>query len=576
MTIAAVVEVACAGGQQPVEVRLRAWGELETPDEPFNQFGRAWGGMIPDECHQQYPRVREALEASAPLMVERVLLQQQASHDDLNVARLWQSLLDAMPNAEQVAREQLSVASPDTPEAEWAVAVAGTQAQLADFLEACPITRWRFGNQLWLLRRAIQGDHTVWKFLWDVLPKLRDALQEAESLVAVAMGLGQSNSDRAWDTLEPMLTHADPAVRAAAVAAVGSLRETRARDHLRAAVQHEQEAAVKTQIIAALGAIGEAQDADTLIEYALHHPRYRAAVRDALVALAAVAIPPIHNALRDTFDDTLRELLINALREIHLPEVVSPLSWAAQHAESIKVRQQAVQALAELPYEDVIPALVHALGDVSERTRNIALDALVQRGEAAAQLLLEYLENPQWSPEQRYLAQWAAARALARIGGETVKQRLIDLAEGYDLNQRWAALTAIRYADYPDLTETIIQHIPSSPWTIQHECALYLRKYPLVDAIPVLMDELRQADAAVQEILEAAIVANGVAAIPILQRHSNEWHAFGQRKAIVSILKQIGHPAGRPLLEELAQDSDPRIAEAAREAIKHIETGVPS
>ncbi len=97
-----------------------------------------------------------------------------------------------------------------------------------------------------------------------------------------------------------------------------------------------------------------------------------------------------------------------------------------------------------------------------------------------------------------------------------------------------------------------------------------------MDAIPVLMEELRQADTAVLEILEVAIVANGVAAIPILQQHRSEWQAFGQRKAIVSILKQIGHPAGRPLLEELAQDSDPRIAEAAREAIKHIETGVPS
>ncbi|MFN3691170.1 MAG: hypothetical protein ACK4UU_09625, partial [Fimbriimonadales bacterium] len=141
MTTTAIVEVACAGGRQPVEVRLYAWGEVETPDEPFNQFGRAWGRMLPDECHQQYLRVREALESSASLMVERVLLQQQASHDDSNVARLWHSLLDALPNAEQAARAQLAAAYPDTPEAEWAVAVAGTQAQLADFLEAHPITR---------------------------------------------------------------------------------------------------------------------------------------------------------------------------------------------------------------------------------------------------------------------------------------------------------------------------------------------------------------------------------------------------------------------------------------------------
>jgi len=570
------IEIACAEGRFPVVITLHYWGAIEAPADPFSSIGRAWARMIPDECHQKYQRICEMLEASAPLMRERVLLQQNAVHENPQVARLWQTLLDALPEAEQAAREQIGSVPPNTLEAEWAIAVAGTESQLADYLDAHPLGHWDTGNQLWLLRRAIQGDRKVWKFLWDVLPTLRDSLQETPSLVALAMGLGQSGSDRAWDTLEPMLQHADEAVRAAAIEAVGNLREVRARDYLRSALQKEQSNAVKIQVITALGKVGEEQDANNLIDYALFQSSHRSVVRNALVDLATIAIPPIYNALRDTFDDTLRITLIEALHQMRLPEVVPPLSWAAQHAQESKVRLKAVEALADLQYEEGIHALIHALGDFSERIRNIALDALVRFGETAAIPLLERLENPLWSPERRYLAQWAAARALARIGGEMVKQRLLDLASSYDLNLRWAALTALRYADYPDLSETIIEQIPNSPWTIQHECAMYLRRYPSVDAIPILMEELRQADTAVQEILEAAVVANGVAAIPVLQEHYEKWQAFGQRMATVRILRQIGHPAGRTLLEQLAGDSDHRIAEEARNALKQIDTGVPS
>lgn len=575
MSVKAVIEVGCAEGRYPIEVELRFWGELNAPADPFSALGTAWGRMIPDECRQSYQRFLRAFESSALLMLERVLLQSSAFHENQQIALIWQAVIDALPDVSQKAQEILATAHTDTTATEWAIAVAGTEGQIADYLEQHPIREWHPANVQWLLRRALSGDRGVWKFLWEVLPQLRDGLQETASLVALAMGLGQSRSDRAWDTLEPLLNHSDIGVRTAAIEAVGALREPRARPYLRQALQNEPEAHVKETIIRTLGAVGEECDAVDLIDYALHHPSYRAVVRDALVQLGTTALTPIQDALRDTFDNTLCELLVDALHRMRIREAVPILSRVAQHAVSSKVRLRAVEALADLHFEEGIPALIVALGDVSERIRQVAVESLIRFGESAADTLLEHIETPSWSAETRYLAQWAAVRVVARIGGETVKQRLQSLAASYDMNQRWAALTAIRYADYPDLSEWVAQQIPNAPWTIQHECALYLHKYPHVETIPILMEELRNPHAAMQELLEAAVAANGVAAIPILQRHFEQWQTFTQRLALTRILRKIGHPAGTPLLERLAEDPDERIAKEARKAMQHISTGVP-
>lgn len=569
-----MIEIGCAEGRYPIEVELRFWGELNAPTDPFSALGSAWGRMVPEECRQRYQWFLQAFESTAPLMLERVLFQSQAFHEDQQVAHVWHALIDALPDMPQKAQEILTTAHVSATATEWAIAVAGTEGQIADYLEQHPVSEWHPANVQWLLWRALGGDRSVWKFLWDVLPQIRDGLQETASLVALAMGLGQSSSDRAWGTLEPLLNHSEVGVRAAAIEAVGAIREPRARPYLRQALQSEPEAHVKETIIRALGAVGEECDASDLINYAFHHPSYRAVVCDALVQLGATALPPVQDALHDTFDDTLRELLVDALHRMRTREAVPVLSRVVQQAKSPKVRLRAVYALADLQYEEGIPALIVALGDVSERIRQVAVESLLTFGEPAAEVLLDYIETPSWPAETRYLAQWAAVRAVARIGGETVKQRLQSLAARYDKNQRWAALTAIRYADYPDLGEWVAQQIANSPWTIQHECALYLRKYPHPGSIPALMEELRNPHAAVQELLEAAVVANGVAAIPILQQHVAQWQAFGQRLALTRILRQIDHPAGKPLLERLAEDPDERIAKEAREALQRISIGV--
>jgi HEAT repeat protein len=574
-TIPVTVEIQCGGGRHPIQVSIAFWGEVLAPNDPFSMvLGQAFARMVPQECYQRYHRLVQELELSAPLMTERVLLQGHASHDNPTLHNCWQALLDACAQAESIAQQILQDGG-DARAYEWALAVVGSEAMLADYLDKKPLRNWERGNQLWLLRRAISGDRRVWKFLWERLPQIRDSLQENASLVALAMGLGQSQSDYAWDTLEPLIEHPDPSVRVAATDAVAQLGETRALNPLRHRIQSEQEQAVVNSVIRALGAIGETQDASNLIDHGFRHPAYRAAVRDALIRLGNKSVPAIADAMRDLPDDTMKERLLESLQGIATPEVVPILDRVVRQSDRRRLCLGAVSVLRSLSLVEVIPSLIYALGDSSHQVRQEAFAAIVERGTVATDLLLDALQNPQqWSPKTRFVAQWSVARALARIGGDTVKQTLMELAESYDLNQRWAAITALRYADYSDLSEWMAARLQGSPWTIQHECALYLWRYPAPDTIPALMDAINNPSPMLREVFERAVVRNGLEAIPVLQARFREWDTFPQKQSLVHILRQIGHPAGWSILEELAQDDDARIARAAKEALNTIPTGM--
>jgi HEAT repeat protein len=88
------------------------------------------------------------------------------------------------------------------------------------------------------------------------------------------------------------------------------------------------------------------------------------------------------------------------------------------------------------------------------------------------------------------------------------------------------------------------------------------------------MDAINNSSPMLREVFERAVVRNGLDAIPVLQARFREWDTFPQKQSLVQILRQIGHPAGQSILEELAQDDDPRITRAAKEALNTIPTGV--
>lgn len=575
-TISVLVELSCGGGAHPVPIPIAYWGQVFASSDPFSEsLGTAFARMVPQECYERYRQTVEALEASVSLMMERVLLQGHAFHNDSTLRSCWQTFLDACEQAESTAQEILQ-SSTNLSAYEWAVAVAGSPAMLADYLDSRPLREWARGNQLWLLRRAISGDQRVWKFLWDELPAIRDSLQETASLTALAMGLGQSQSDYAWDTLEPLLAHADASVRAAAVDAVGQLGEKRALGLLRQKLYDRSEPPpVIDAVVRTLGIVGEPSDAGNLIQFAFERYTHRSAACEALIQLGNNALGAIEDALRDLPDDTMKEVLLQALQGIATPEVVPLLARVARHSDSDRLRLRAVQALRTLSYEASIPPLIQALDDQHYRIHQEASEAIVERGDTLTNHLLDALQNPQqWCSKTRFAAQWSVARALAKIGGDAVKQSLMELAEGYDLNQRWAALTALRYADYPDLSLWMAEQLRGSVWTIQHECALYLIKHPNPETIPALMEALNNPSPILREIFERAIAENQLTAIPVLRKHFHEWGTFPQKQSLIRILRQIGHPACRPMLEELAQDDDERISRAANEALDAIPTGV--
>jgi hypothetical protein len=128
------VELSCGGGSHPVVISLAFWGHVVAPSDPFSEsLGAAFARMVPQECYEAYRQIVEALEACAPLMIERVLLQGRASHDSPDFQSYWQALLDACAHAEEVAA-QLLQGTDDSVAYEWALAVAGSPADLSGLL----------------------------------------------------------------------------------------------------------------------------------------------------------------------------------------------------------------------------------------------------------------------------------------------------------------------------------------------------------------------------------------------------------------------------------------------------------
>ncbi|MEN3001653.1 MAG: HEAT repeat domain-containing protein [Armatimonadota bacterium] len=515
-------------------------------------------------------------------MLERVLLQGQVRLENgpylMERQMLWQALLDERDHLLHQAREMAAHSlNPQLRLSEWLIAAGGSNEAVADWCDQVALGRWEPADQLWCLYRAIRGDRYLWKFLWDALPAIVGRLQDVESLVTVALSLGETGSDRAWHTLEPLLCHSAPAVRSAAATAVGALQETRAREPLRRMVQREVEQAVRAEAVRALGAVGNRDDAALIVDVAFRHPVYRDAARDALVTLRLEALPELEVALENEIDDSLREWAVSVLEQIGTVDCVPLLRRAVERDEKSKVRLAAIQALRRLGFAEGIPALIHALGDPSEHIRTVCVEALVELGEAAVEPLVEALCDPFWDYARRFLAQWAAARALGRIGGEKVTSALQQalLSDSiYNPTNRWAVLTALRYTNAPDLASLFADQLGNAPWAIQHEAALYLREYPRVESLHALIEGLKEQELMVPMLCRQAIAKLGVDAIPQLKQALEEEKNFNLRLNIARVLGDIGHPAGLSILRELESDPDERVRAAAADSIQRIERGL--
>ena len=171
------------------------------------------------------------------------------------------------------------------------------------------------------------------------------------------------------------------------------------------------------------------------------------------------AVPALGRLLRQG-DEEIASRAIAALQAIG--EVAVPVLAQALQAKRAELRQQAVQALAEIEGDliSVVPELVEALGDEESEVRKAAIAVLKRcgsRASAAVPSLIGILE----SQEEESLGR-DAALALGAIGGEAALQALRRVLEDGDREKR------IRLATLVALWQ-LGEHLPVSEEVIAPE-----------------------------------------------------------------------------------------------------------
>lgn len=213
--------------------------------------------------------------------------------------------------------------------------------------------------------------------------------------------------------LEALLRDAEPAVRCAAIEALGAVGGAEVVPPLLAAARHAdgvrpeaEAAAVREAVIAALAATGEAGVPGLLEAVADRQPRVRECVVAALGAIGGErAADGLTRALNDD-RSALRQLAAKALGRAAGGRAVEPLARALGHKDAA-TRRAAAEALGETGSDEAVPELQRALADSDRGVQAAVVQALAALGRGGAiDALVAALARPEREVRQ------AAAQAL--------------------------------------------------------------------------------------------------------------------------------------------------------------------
>ncbi len=222
------------------------------------------------------------------------------------------------------------------------------------------------------------------------LTSLQLRSRDAGTRARAARKLGVAGRASNAAELEPLLQDAEPAVRCAAIEALGAiggeavvpplLGAARGADAVRA---EAEAAAVRASVVAALTAVGQAAVPALLAAAGDRHARVRECSVTALGAIGGQrAAEGLARALADD-RSALRQLAARALARTAGAGAVGTLSAALAHKDAA-TRRAAAEALGDTRADEAVPALQRALADPDRGVQAAVVQALAAVGRGAA------------------------------------------------------------------------------------------------------------------------------------------------------------------------------------------------
>jgi HEAT repeat protein/MinD-like ATPase involved in chromosome partitioning or flagellar assembly len=350
------------------------------------------------------------------------------------------------------------------------------------------------------------------------------------------------------------LNATDPAVRRAAVEALGAYREPSVSDSLLRSLDDE-DATVRHAAVQALGArrepgltafvLGSLKDPDSAVRMA------------AVQALGARWEPGVTEALLRMLEDpdpAVRHAAVQALGTREEPGVTEALLVRSSRDVDSAVRRVAVQALGARPEPVVTETLLRMLEDPDSAVRRAAVQALGTREEpGVTEALLQSLSDP--------AVRGAAVQALGAQHGDP--EFLSRFLNDVDPAVRRAAVQALGARREPWVIEALLRSLEDPGSAVRRAAvqALGARQEPALTEflLPLLEDS-------VPAVRRAAVQALGARQEPALTEFLLpllEDSDPAVRRAAVQALGARQEPALTEFLLPLLEDSDPAVRRTA-------------
>jgi HEAT repeat protein len=367
---------------------------------------------------------------------------------------------------------------------------------------------------------------------------LRDQSDEVRRDALAA--LGRMRATDAVDAIAPFLTDRTAALRVAAFGALGHIASADA-------------------IRALLGALGAGDDAAASLE--------RSSVRDALVAAAAAAVPPLRALLGASPSPLEATSAAWVLGELHAraeaPSIVAALRRGTLPPAA------ALHALAGAGTASEVPVVLEFLADQSPVVRHEALSAAAalldpnRPDGRAVEPLAALLRDVRPSMQERV----HIATLLGRTGASRAAPLLVDLARVADVALRVAAINALGVLGPSGADDVLIEQVASADTTVRLRAAEALSEAGGERARDALLAELAGGD----EVDRAAVLTalggllSRAPSEPAIARlgEALDMAAGPERDGIIEALGRAPLPAAVRALAALSRAPEPADRQAA-------------
>lgn len=365
---------------------------------------------------------------------------------------------------------------------------------------------------------------------------------EARVRRAAADALARQPTQSSVAPLSRVLGDPDATVRAAAARALGASVAPAAVVALLGRLD-DTDADVREAVASALARIGDRAAVVPLIgKIQDTRPNVRRSVATALGALGdGRASSALSLLLRDS-DELVRIAALKALGALSAADAALAVISLLEEERRPQVRDAALQALAHMPSDAGIDALMRALSTDDPREKSPVRAALVRTGTRAVPRLLSCLGGqPAWN-----LAD-GCALALGEIRAPGAIEAISQALRRGVVRPR-AALSALATCGDRRALSIVVEYLAADdPWV----------RRAAVEAAQELLDQTEPDGRAVEPILRALDAAHGRKA---------------ERVALVTLLGKTGSPRAAPTLAALGRDkADPVLRLAAIEALGFVD-----